>query len=799
MRKNKNTINYDFKITTVIKNHWISYLIDIISFIFIILVAILELTGVFNFGCIFHLNNDYGFIILTGLLPLVITLVSLIFSIGGNKVYRIPLWELNQIQKPSYFDIGNMFFVCCVLFLSSLFSYSFELNITKIFIEITVFIFSIIFGFQRLTLLINQKMTAFSLIKFGYLKRNSFSNDTTKAEIFDKLLRNIVLTADFPSLYEYLSLKIKEDKFDDGFKMKLFTDAFDKQNNYFFDLLKASKCNLIFTEGNYDGFNILTAVKNGFYNLEWVLLDFSIKNKEFINLDNCFLITRPTFILHELSTNLSTSEFEKRFYGSIVTNLILFNNEKLNNSNITFLLMMMTYTIKKDETWFLKFYRDYSGFAELILNKELSPLTTIITMYIVYALSNFKNFENTNLFKFLDESNESLNSKGDSWKDLFKEYVENSSSEQLCNLIGPLLQIYDLIYREMYYIDDISLKKKNESEYFSNQTIFIFWFEMLCVNDGIEVSDLKNTLNSLNDNYKNIVCNAVSYYFIDKYNPLTFKFLDFFFKQEKDIRFAKNNAEQLMEFFIFFQSDFCLEKINKEGNNIYENKLKVLSDELFNEIKTNLTNNVFYKQDLEVGSTSKIFTKNITFRTRKINEFFEYLIEDLFENAFNELIIAYINNCSKTIFNVGKNYTEETLKNIKEGKYDYCTSKNDEKNIVHESICGQLKESKFPLKDFFYKDNTIKINAILDKDNIYVIRTLSNDIEKYIDENFAPAVYGLYRYKEIGKENSILVSRSKLISLLSEELFTIHISFRYSINIEKDKCLLIKSIKEYKL
>ena len=761
---------------------------DLIVFGILFIIFILEIMQVIS-SC-FCLPNTFE--ILTILLPTIITIVSVSLSLNKEKIYGVTILDLTQLQGPLYFSFTHMVSITIIIFGSfTAFSF-FKANISIIYLLCLSWIYSVIFTFQKLPLLTQNRPVITSLIrkKYAFISKSESLFAEKDRDTLNRLLRNILFTEGISSLYEVL--KTQNQKTDEG----IINNLLDIQNRFF----EKTKENIEIIQNHhhdsFDGIDLQDAITTGYDNVQTVLTEKQFKAQ-------FYHLTRSIFALHSICKASKYEEKEKTQLRNLISSITMSNHEIVKSKYLPFLVCMTFTTLADGEIWFVRNLRDGVFYPGCLFNPKDNPFGLFISIIIAFFKNgtDITDEKNNNFDTFLNEKPENLNSSGENWIELATHLISFSDSSSIIKTLPTLLFIYDSI-KSGYY-----MRKDQNHAYciqppFSPEHIINAWLEIICfyIYDSDIRNNLEKVLSQLSDDHKNLLAEVLSAEWVrdeqfnDKYR---IKYVDKMFTREAT-PYKTNTLQSTMDFLIKFRHDWILEKHTPSTET--------------SDMDFKLEKEKIKKRFLDFNSENPFATANYVSPENIKKKYFSLLIE---RNHTSKLLDLHLENLKTAINRTLQNSISSKIKaepvsnhKLNDNQIQQIIDLNpnirsqnsnlfSKENLEEINKITTLDKSGILPPNMYCKQEALSINVEFDDDNSFVRNLTNGEVDKIIDNDYQ-YLNGFYRYKPVVNEESsiILLTRDELRTLIAKKYLFIVISFFEQIVVDPDKCLRYENQKD---
>ena len=783
-------------------------LIDIL-FLFIVITSIcidLKFKNSSSNKPFLNLKFNDATLILTDLLPLAMTILSIVISLTKDEINGLTLRDLNKISKPNFFNLLHIYVISIVSFLFNISFIYFELKLSTMVLQIVCLIYCTIFGFQQLGLIYHKTNAIKGIIRFKYrkAKRPTNNDETSDINNYDTaviLMTNIIFKDGIYILYKtikkknkFLFIKLNKNK---TYNFNIFKYILSIEIDYFERLLhKINESNLAKGDlDEFEGIDIFTAIQKGYESL--ISIANIIKAERFDKKDNELYqnYARLSFLLHKLSLKLDINEDQSYIH---LLNVFEYENKSndVNENILLYLCLVVVNSLNDDDLWFIKIYREFITSHCNVLFSKYHPFYVFTNFLMIFLVSNSKNEDDSNIKKLMNETYKGLDDGDTNWNKTFVAFLERLDDEKRLSLLDKLLYIYD----NMNYVVGFFYQYKHpKNKIFAKDIIFQYWFQLILFSYNEISEKLEDVLGELDGANRTAFAKFANKGF-DENGKVNFS-LDFINELSSKYEVLYDNQEALIKPYstIFYE---YASKISSEE------KIKELKennrDEAIDQVYKNLID-LFKKQIEDIPFQDNNYTngkKHIIpidrlFRVIDNNlentihfYYYHFLWDRLFYSKLESTIIyKEFEKKLEVIGNRDYFYTDKTLEEFKKNEIKYVSNiekiKGDSSNFTPIDIMN-----KSP-RDFVCKEGAIKINAIINEENSFLKPMSQSQIKIYIANNYTKLDNGFYRYIE-NDGTSYLLSKEKLIELLSKECFALHIEIDFAYEIKDEGCFIVE-------
>lgn len=756
-------------------------------FICLIVAFILSSNKIFTFSSTDLIASD----IVVALLPCIVTIISISFSLSSNKIFGIPLNSFKKIRDQKYFSFKEMIYIVIFTFLFYTISRIFDLRLCIIVIDFFSLFYSWYFVRQDIVILENDEK---KLIKDLVMLFEEKTEGT-----FDIEKQKISKDDDLYKMLSYLMLSRGLDKTIELMKDSLsYSNETKILNSLLF--VNISELKQIHAEKEfYFNKNYKESLKeilsNCFDNIIFLgdknnLLKFnnSKRTEELVTINEN--ITEITSILYEICNEQGFLEyFESKLNDVSKVYSKLFGIEKnidLSLFKIFYFNRLVINQIKLNNFYFLNVKLSKDDDIPYIF--KIDDALSFYVGIVLISISNNIYFGNE-LIK--DKVDEFLNSKFrfESNEGTVINYLkytsENISSKSIIEFLLIFLKLFDDTFEKGSYIQLYNY-------------IICSWIELLLLKfldiSTFEKEEFNNVMNKLKEEDKIAVIKFLNKYFYDikiKKN-LNLVFINNFDKESKD--FLNYPNKELFNYLEDYINDVLKEDVKK----LYylENKnIKDIENSFKNTLKEEMNKFDFYDDNLVTGKEVWI-----TFTINFLNVC-DFDNIDLYSSNYNLNMVNLIiqKELLRTKNTTDKNeIIEKANKIVKNDSSRKINSFDFDKNGNFKDLMKIVKNidtiDLICLPDFLmWEKDGIKLNVQIDSlDRI----EKEDDINKIFEKFKSTKQNDLYRVFINNEIKYIYLNENELKEYIKNIYF--EVTYKYNFKVEEDKMLYIKDKVDFK-
>ena len=791
----------------VLDTKYKSYLVDLFFILFILISVYIDINVQgFPSKPILNIKFNESTLILTELLPLTITIVSIVVSLTKEEFYGLTLNELNKITRPSFFNLLHFFIISVVAFVANYIFIYFELKLATTVLQIICIIYCIIFGYQQLSLFINNKRMIISIFEYQLKRRykGTFINaeENTNRNIGDKFINNVIFDVGAEAIYNSYKKRTKflfiKSKRNGNKNFRFIRMLLNYLVQYFNDVDLNEN-----TLSENEIMDIKKKIVKGYENLIWLFSDQTKEITKEINNDYCFSLVALTIRLQKLSVKLKIDD--KKYIEYLFANIQGFYNKRKNLNVKIYLQILLTLSLRNKDITYIEAYKKSLGHLSFSY-EDSYPSTLLISFIMVFILNTLDKKEESGVYKFMNEQYTTVEfDPSRSWNERLEFIFESIDPKNLYKILNEMILIYEHSNAIGYLFDDAELYAINGHN-FTIETIFDYWFEIVSLKNDDDIEENFKLIFEMDQDNKLLILNLINRKFVNL-EEYEFKFT--FLKTITTKNNLINNeniklARVYANLFYRFSGDElrnCKEKTKEKVEDIDFEKEK---EKIFNLFNQQITTTTFYRNvnlpDNKNTATLQTFIFR-TFNTHHLDKELDNEYKSKWANILLNLIKTKIlqcisNNEIETIYDKNKNYyTDDTIAKLKENYIKFVTSIWKFQQRLPD--LQQIKDLKFTSMDFACADNGIIINATVNKEKSFLRRMDKQKIDDYIDKVYIRLDNGFYRYFEEDGV-SYLVTKEKLKELIENKLYEFYVVIDIKLEVDSKNCFVIKQNSDEK-
>lgn len=616
-------------------------------------------------------KNRYAIIasdIVVTLLPTVLTVISILYSIGDHKIYGIRINDFRKLRNKKYFTFSEMVYLIIFTFAIYAIAVFLKLDLCIILIDISSIYFSIKFLMENLPIIEEDMTKINNEIREIFRERlNSDNYDNVDSNIII-ILRNLILNKDIDSTIKILILD--EEINYNSYILELILDVMTKMLRDDLSKIKFSNNWAKDYDETFDTFksilrNLNTLFENRF---------FGIKNyyeKVFIT-----KISLIIFLLNDFSDvpNLKESViFNTKELVRTIKNLSIKDDSAYLKFKTSILGYLLKLSFSQNKSIFIKEYIDVV-LSEYYYFIDFSYFHIYFSIFLYYCLNKSLNFNfKTEIDEYMNENVKVSYNKQISFKGFINEKVPRISFEDSLKLIVVFSKIFKSFNNIAF-------------DYFLYDFIISSWIEIIFKNYNSSTFNLNKIdyiFKNIDDNDKtniSLKLNEICFNQDDDFNLIGFNFLKFY---GLSLNLNLTNNDPFVQYLRDFKNiQLKISYLNKEKYYSLDTIKESVQSKIIN-FKNKYTN---FDKSLECKK-SKI-TKKFCFDLFDYNEIDKYLdkFDDELTNIFtyNQVLSTNddkINSLKSFNFNIKNedNYirkVNQTEANSIVSNFTYISSKN---------------------------------------------------------------------------------------------------------------------------
>ena len=719
----------------------------------------------------------------------VLTIVSIVFSLGKETYYGITISKYNRIRGKGYFDfLHKCIVVIVVVSLSGLFSglmqgwLKREFLYTALSLGACSIIYSIAFICEEVPLLIRDENAIKKTIEHAY--KNSAMSDNLDSKrdnsILDTVLLNISLTEGIQSAYDTIT-----DENDDKSALEhLLELEFNEYEQIHYEVKENQS--LLFEDSYFiDGKKGTVLISSGYKNIQDVITNMRFENiiKEEKGNDIAYL-AYELIELHEIAEIMKQTEVERRGLNDII------GYERVLSKPLLFLIIYVcALTCKEGKNWFIKHLLTNNHLHTLLYRKEGNYLGFFLSMMIVFYSRAYRGTEK-DFYDFLDWDDDK---KTYSVRSGVTAYLDNRGLDEF-ELLEKLYFLFNLVPPQVF-IRNLGSRGYTSTDEFSFDIIINYWLEIVFRhsfyywnNDDVLTSlekykpDLQENIYHvlegtwLNDNK---LADSIPAYFIFSIYKVNF-----------EIKQRPGN-EGLINDLVAFTDKISKER-DEEAAQDEKQKSNVTVDlsHLKSGFKNKMASIMVQDEHMDLKKRPSI---SITGYCPK-QDYSTYF--DLLFNQISDDIISEINTeIEKTVTAITIEdivpYDEDTLNRIKKFEPEYTTS-SYELSPIRDELKNDVKSfSNGLLFDVFWKGDGIRLKVELTQTSIKELTDI--EAEQFIRDHYQTYPNVFYRYVNNGY--NYYVTMDELKERIKKQYWISSLSYRWNVIVNKENCLRFEQEK----
>lgn len=690
-------------------------------------------------------EKDNGFQwagLITSLILTVLTIVSIVFSLGKETYYGITISKYNRIRGKGYFDfLHKCIVVIIAVSLSGLFSdlmqgwLKREFLYTALSLGACSIIYSIAFIYEEVPLLVRNENAIKRTIEHAYKNAAMSDNLDSKRDnsILDTVLLNISLTEGIQSAYDTITDE-NDDKGALEHLLELEFDEYKQINN----AVKENQ-RLLFEDSYFiDGKKGADLISSGYKNIQDVITNMRFENiiKNEKGNDIAYL-AYELIELHEIAEITKQTEAERRGLNNIIG-----YEKSLSESLSSLIIYVCALTCKEGKTWFVKYLLTNNHLHTLLYRKEGNYLGFFLAMMIVFYSRANRGTEK-DIYDLLDWDDDK---KTYSIRSGVTSYLDSRGLDEF-ELLEKLYFLFNLVPPQVF-IPDFGARGYTSKEEFSFDVIINYWLEIVFRRSFYHWSkdDILTSLDKYDSNLQENIYDVL-----------------------KETWFNDNKlADSIPAYFIFSIYKVNFEIKQRTGNEGLINNLVAFTDKISKEKDKEIaqeqeksSNVIVALSYLKIGFKNKMASimaqdNSMSLKKRPSisitgfcpKQYYSTFFDLLFDRISDD-ITAEINKKIKEIVPAVKvdnmfSYDEDILNEIKKFEPEFTTSlyelipiKDELKNEVKPYSNGLLFGT-------FWKEDGIRLKVELTQASIKELT--DSEAEQFIRDHYQTYPNGFYRY-----------------------------------------------------
>lgn len=744
------------------------------------------------------------------MLPMIFTVITIALSLPSEKIYGVSAMKFRRIRSGINFSFLEMILVTVIIFALYTTFKIFKCLMLIWTLDFVAVFYSVWFIIQEVPILTHNNNCIIKTIKNAWLSNNAktlkFGNNSIGVDL-NGIVQKIVLQNGIVFAYNTFKISKKDDA-------NLLDILLSKNNEYLFECADNIE---FFAEGivdSYKDINIINAIEMSFDNLEKVLsFDKSFNVVKIYNdSKHYYQATRLIFNLHKITSklNLSTKFNDKmqKLLRLVFAHINYANPSKEEKEFIyPFLNAILTISISTDEIWFARLIRDSNFNARFLMGDGVAYFY-FMSIYFYFINSHNKRATNSikeQITNFLTEETDGLNADGSTWLTIIQHDMQFLDINKFIQILPELLIIFgDNGYFSNWYQPKHCVSWSSSDGLFSEELIINAWLEVILCNYAsysyIE-NTLDNVINSLPASLqKQVAIELNTRWFsdnefvgIDKTNSfLSFYKIDNEFIVCKESNIVKELSTLKNSILFKIKEDEI--KDNKKS----DRDLEEYKTQLFNGFNAAVKDLPILDTTISLDDESAVCYGSL-FDVRGADEIIKNYSKQ-YSQGFYRLIHDKLTDFETNSINVSNTNKQELLKELSNfthklgNEYQLYRIKLEEKEW---GLLNSLKRIELSSPNLLLlKENSIKINIVLDTEKSFVRKLNSNEINSLIDRDYK-IVNGLYRYADSQNDSSsVFISREEVYKLIQEKYFYASIVFKYKFYVDKNTVLKVFVNKE---
>ncbi len=799
--KNKNrktTIGHDPDV------HYISYIADAIFAFVLIAFSLCD-----GFLIKKHCPNyssipNYSFAVVVTLMPCIVTIVSLLLSIGKDEIYGATIAEINKMRGPGYFTLFHNVLVSCFVIIAHAILVFFDLRGTLWVLEALASIYAVTFVLQQLPVMVRSEKTVRRILRRKFLTENpeNLLFSRTSSDTFEKMITEIVFGEGMGTAYRVL--------IGNNATENLVYYLFNTPNEYFWNALDDVSDDDPML-GRDEETEVLIKRIGQAYGMICDMLSYDSRGvlSDQLTADKYFHFTRTLFVLHKLCSKLGLKEKEKSAINRIFSNTVFHPFSKPDASLKTAVITcMIVTTLNEGETWFLEYFRDSDYGLSPAFNLRDNLMGVFTSMIIHHLLSKkaLTEDEKKKIDTFMKEPAKGVNSDGFSWLETMHQSLQYFDVEDAIESITGFLNIFDSVSDGVFYLHGNRKRPSYDgSEIFTKRDLFHDW--LLLVFSTSNWADFstnpfeKDKLFVTEQNKKEFVEELSEKWLLNKQlrKDVDCSFLKFYGGDDNDETSANWAKEPLAEKLCEFHDSFYDKQNEKNrfqtSDKEFDNAKKIIANSFADAVHKNK----FFAVDLNVDNEPMLYfecelrgrdwMRQLTICLSRLPTYFMLRTDEIIEANASTINISEDESPKQLLRKVSEIHANRT--SCLYWRKNYLSAGDSELKKKIEDLHIEYISGIHPL--LFWKDGGIRFNAKIDADHTKVRRLTAMEIDEIIKEEYPPFENGLYRYSQIkgDDKHSFSVTKERLSELIKETTFRARIAFRFMADVDSKSVILL--------
>lgn len=498
--------------------HYISYIVDAIF------ACILIVLGLCDYFLIKRACPNYSsipnnsFVVVVTLTPCVVTIVSLLLSIGKDEIYGATIAEINEMRGPDYFTLYHNVLVSCTLIIIHSFFFFFDLRVALWSLEVIAAIYALLFVRQQLPIMVHSKREIRRILRKQYQTRNpdNLLFKRTSSSTFERMVTEIVFEEGVETAYTTL-------KAPDIDPADLLDYLLDSSNEYFWNQKDNLSTKGFVSLGSKDFENVAKRIGQGYDKVSGLLEpDSNGTLTGIITINKYYHLTRTLFVLHDLCEELGLKKKEQKAINRILSRAVYypFSRPDMSLKTATIVSMIAT-TLNSGETWFVEYLRDNDNSLSSIFSFKNNCVGTFTSMMMHHLLSKnaLTEEEKGAIKQFMDLPAKGINSDGYPWNEWMHLSPRFAKIEDIIGSIASFLTYYDSVSEgDFYFHGKRSRPSYDAAENFTKRNLFHDWlllvFSSSSYSPNLEET-FKKAVETLNDENKEDFAEELSENWLD--------------------------------------------------------------------------------------------------------------------------------------------------------------------------------------------------------------------------------------------------------------------------------------------
>lgn len=749
-------------------------------------------------------ENPYSCIIV--LLPAVVAILAVSLSLSKEKIYGVTLRDIKTLRGPFYFDFLHVVIVMAAVILLGFIFYALDLKIALYFLEGFAFLYALYFAIQDIPVMACQNWLLRIILQRNYqvIHSDNLLQEDRARETFETMMTNIVLEEGMDTAYKALTKcnwreinlpQILEDLIDYEFR---FFQGYQKDFSEKHSVLNPECCSESITK----------KIDHGYKNIHHLL---SYDSNGILNgvlgPDKFCSITKCVYALHKLCSTIGLEGKEKEQLIGILEKVTPSYFSKPKEPLATsFLVCMLSSTLYKGETWFVRYLRDCEDSLRYLISFSYSPIGVFISMLIFHAKRVLIGERKKRIEEFLKEPEEGINSNGDTWQSAMQFSLEYIRTTNAIQSICDFLLFYHSISSDYFRpLGNGNGSSGSGDDDFTELNLFHDWLLLVFAslsNDDFSLETFDATMDRLGERDKKILAEELSENWLldgKLRSDVDCSFLKFYEGDNATMPSSDWSEEPFVKKLVEIHNKYCKEEYKSKCAPNSNDGVEKARQDIIDSFNKGLKKCEFYDPALNVDGASKLCFR-FWLRGENWKDILEAYLKQIpisLEMKTREKIESEVSNFAVTkgekpdvvidrIKAIGATHTSSRY-----WGHSYLANK-DSKIKEKMAALGLKHVPGIPLQ-LFWKEGAIKFNAKIDETQPLIRPLTSSEMEEVIQQEYTTFENGLYRYSATldDRRHSFYVTKEELIENLKNTYFYVCIVFQYAVSCDSNGVLIV--------